>query len=210
MPIHKVVAAATGKSDAVADLVRRAMILVADQQFGDTTRAVRAAAITGVTPYGAVIVGMVAGGGQSIRFNRIDAVRRFILEVVASDYPEEAVISRVRGGDRIPGFEPLPLHQQGDARADALMDASRLVLEGDPEFDRLMRALELATELTGRSPGFVIPLLFLGHMLGMKGNELAIGMVGRALGWIAHAQEEMQQSPLRPKTAYVGDLPHLN
>lgn len=206
-PIHKTVALATGKSDAVADLVRRAMILVADQQFGDTTRAVRAAATTGITPYGAVIVGIVAGSGQSIRFNRIDAVRRFILEVVASDYPEEAVISRIRGGEKIPGFEPLLFHQNGDVRADTLLDASKEAFRGDAELDRIVRALDLATELTGRKPGFVIPLIFLGHMLGMKGNELAIGTVGRALGWIAHAQEEMQQSPSRPKTTYVGNLP---
>ena len=206
-PIHKVVAAATGKSDAVADLVRRAMILVADQQFGDTTRAVRAAAMTGVTPYGAVIVGIVAGGGQSIRFNRVDAVRRFIVEVVSSDRPEEAVISRVRTGEKIPGFEPLPNHQQGDVRADALMRANRQVFKGEPEFERLMRALDLTTELMGRAPGFIIPLIFLGYMLGMRGNELAIGIIGRALGWIAHAQEEMQQSSLRPKANYVGQLP---
>ncbi len=206
-PIHTTVANATGKSDAVADLVRRAMILVADQQFGDTTRAVRAAATTGITPYGAVIVGIVTGSGQSIRFNRIDAVRRFILEVVASNYPEEAVISRIRAGDKIPGFEPLPFHQKGDVRGDALLDASKRVFTGDSQLDRLVRALDLAAELTGRAPGFVIPLIFLGHMLGMKGNELAIGTVGRALGWIAHAQEEMQQSPSRPKTTYVGDLP---
>eukprot|EP00456_Euglypha_rotunda_P075867 TRINITY_DN7055_c0_g2_i2.p1 TRINITY_DN7055_c0_g2~~TRINITY_DN7055_c0_g2_i2.p1 ORF type:complete len:187 (-),score=14.25 TRINITY_DN7055_c0_g2_i2:168-728(-) len=184
------------------------MILVADQQFGDTTRAVRAAAITGVTPYGAVIVGMVAGGGQSIRFNRVDAVRRFIVEVASSNHPEEAVISRIRVGEKIPGFEPLPNHQQGDVRADALMRASRQVFKGAPEFERLMRALNLTTELTGRAPGFIIPLIFLGYMLGMRGNELAIGIVGRALGWIAHAQEEMQQSPLRPKASYVGQLPH--
>lgn len=206
-PIHTTVARATGKSDAVADLVRRAMILVADQQFGDTTRAVRAAATTGITPYGAVMVGLVAGSGQSIRFNRFDAVRRFILEAVSSDYPEEAVISRVRGDDKIPGFEPLLLHQNGDVRADTLLGASKQAFKGDAEMDRLVRALDLATELTGRKPGFVVPLIFLGHMLGIKGNELAIGTVGRALGWIAHAQEEMQQSPSRPKTTYVGNLP---
>ncbi|EIT70798.1 MULTISPECIES: citrate synthase [Hydrocarboniphaga] len=207
-PIHQVVASATTKSDAIADLVRRAMILVADQQFCDTTRAVRAAAITGVTAYGAVIVGMVAGGGQSIRFNRVDAVRRFIAEVASSNHPEEAVIGRIRLAEKIPGFEPLPNHQQGDARADALMSASKQVFKGEPEFERLMRALNLTTELTGRAPGVIIPLLFLGHMLGMRGNELAIGMIGRALGWIAHAQEEMRQSPRRsPQANYVGQLP---
>lgn len=207
-PIHAVVARATGSSEAVADLVRRAMILVADQEFGDTTRAVRAAARTGVTAYGAVMVGLVAGSGQSIRFNRIDTVRRFVLEVASSDHPEEAVISRIRGGEKIPGFEPLPRHQSGDVRADALIGASERAFDGDLEFERLKRALSVAAELTGRSPGFVIPLIFLGHKLGMKGNELAVGTVGRAVGWIAHAQEEMQQSPQRRKATYVGALPH--
>lgn len=206
-PIHVVVGRATGSSEAVADLVRRAMILVADQQFGDTTRAVRAAATTGVTAYGAVMVGLVAGSGQSIRFNRIDAVRRFILEILSSEHPEEAVISRIRGGERIPGFEPLTHHQAGDARADALMDASEFAFDGDPEFERLKRALFVAADLTGRDPGFVIPLIFLGHKLGMKGNELAVGTIGRAIGWIAHAQEEMQQSPMHQKATYVGALP---
>ncbi|MBO9708264.1 MAG: citrate synthase [Caulobacter sp.] len=206
-PIHQVVARATGSTDAVADLVRRAMILVADQQFGDTTRAVRAAAITGVTPYGIAIVGLVVGGGQLIRFNRIDTVRRFVLEVVTSAHPEEAVISRVRTGEKVPGFEPLTHHRKGDVRADALMRACERVFNGDPDFERLRRALTLASELTRRTPGFVIPLIFLGHRLGVPGNELAVATIGRAIGWIAHAQEEMQRSPARPKAAYVGALP---
>ncbi len=206
-PIHQFVARASGASNAVADLVRRAMILVADQQFADSTRAVRAAAVTGLTPYGIAIVGLVVGGGQSIRFNRIDAVRRFMLEIVSSAYPEEAVISRVRTGEKIPGFEPLPHHQERDVRAEALLQACAGVFDGDPEFERLHRALTLASELTTRTPGFVIPLLFLGHKLGVPGNELAVATIGRTIGWIAHAQEEMQRSPSRPKAAYVGALP---
>lgn len=206
-PIHQVVAHATGSSDAMADLVRRAMILVADQQFADTTRAVRAGAITGVTPYGIAIIGLVVGGGQSIRFNRIDVVRRFILEIVSSAYGEEAVVSRVRTGEKIPGFEPLPNHQERDIRADALLRACERVFDGDTEFERLQRALDLARKLTGRTPGFLIPLLFLGHKLGIPGNELAVATIGRAIGWIAHAHEEMQRSPPRPKAAYVGALP---
>lgn len=206
-PLHLAVARATGQSAEIADLVRRAMILVADQQFGDTTRAVRAAATTGITPYGVVIVGIIANNGPSIRFNRVDAVRRFILEVVTSDYPEEAVISRVRAGEKIPGFETLLFHETGDSRVDALLNASKRVFAGSPELERLTRALDLATDLTNREPSFVVPLVFLGHMLGMRGNELAIATIGRSLGWIAHAHEQMQQSPVRLPAAYIGDLP---
>lgn len=50
--------------------------------------------------------------------------------------------------------------------------------------------------------------MFLGKILGLKGEELAVSTVGRMVGWIAHAMEQYQDNELfRPRAAYVGRLP---
>lgn len=209
-PLHTVIARAAGVSEAVADLIRRAMVLIADHELNDTTRTVRAAARTGITPYGAVVVGMVASAGQNFRVNRTDAARRLLIEVIRSDNPEKAIIDRYRAGERIPGFVSGIHHPRRDERCDDLMSASRQAFADDPEFARLDRAVALATELTGQPPGVLIPLLFLGHKLSPLGDEMSAPLIARAAGWIAHALEVMEHdSSSRSPVAYKGPLPEM-
>lgn len=207
-PIHKVIARGAGVSDAVADLTRRAMILIADHELNDTTRTVRAAARTGITPYGAVVVGMVASAGQNFRVNRTDAARRLLAEVIRSDDPEEAIVGRYRAGERIPGFISGIHHPRRDERCEDLMAASREAFSDDPEFARLDRAVTLAMELTGQPPGILIPLIFLGHKLSPRGDDMSAPLIARAAGWIAHALEVMEHdTSSRSRVAYKGPLP---
>ncbi len=56
-----------------------------------------------------------------------------------------------------------------------------------------------------------IPAIFVGHFLGMRGEELAITSVGRIAGWLAHAMAQFHGSELiRPRSAYIGQLPKMN
>ncbi|MDK2748712.1 MAG: hypothetical protein KYX67_15450 [Brevundimonas sp.] len=50
--------------------------------------------------------------------------------------------------------------------------------------------------------------MFLGQKLGLEGNEIGIGTIGRAIGWIAHAQEQQMIAGVeRPRATYTGPLP---
>lgn len=54
----------------------------------------------------------------------------------------------------------------------------------------------------------IFPAIFVGHFLGMKGEELGISLVGRIVGAIAHAKEQFHGSELvRPRSTYNGILP---
>lgn len=206
-PLHRFIATSRSASDAVADLIRRALILAADHEFDPTTHAVRSAA-TGVTPYSAVLVGMLAGRGQKLRVKRTETMRRLLREITFSDQPEEVVVRLFRTGETIPAFDRYDIHDTGDPRAEALLSAFEQTFAGDPEFDRLTRAIEVAVELTGMRPSFILPIMFLGQKLGLQGNEIGIGTIGRAIGWIAHAQEQQMIAGVeRPRATYTGPLP---
>lgn len=206
-PIHAFVASSRGAPDGVADVIRQALILAADHEFDPTTHAVRSAA-TGVSPYSAVMVGMIAGRGQKLRVRRTETMRRLLKEITTSPKPEDVVVGVFRSGETIPAFDRYDIHDTGDPRAEALIDAFTHTFAGDPDLDRLMRAISVATELTGMRPSFILPIMFLGQKLGLEGNEIGIGTIGRAIGWIAHAQEQQMIAGVeRPRATYVGPLP---
>ncbi|WP_292227356.1 citrate/2-methylcitrate synthase [Brevundimonas sp.] len=206
-PLHTFIAKARSASDDVADVIRRALILAADHEFDPTTNAVRSAA-TGVTPYSAVLVGLLAGRGQKLRVKRTETMRRLLREITASPRPEDVVVSVFKAGETIPAFDRYDIHDTGDPRAEALLSAFHKAFGSDPEFERLTRAIDVAVELTGMRPSFILPILFLGQKLGLDGHEIGIGTIGRAIGWIAHAQEQqMLPGVERPRATYTGPLP---
>ena len=206
-PLHSFIASARGASDDVADLVRQALILAADHEFDPTTYAVRSAA-TGVTPYSAILVGLLAGRGQKLRVKRTETMRRLLREITASDRPEAVVVGVFKAGETIPAFDRYDIHDTGDPRAEALLSAFERTFADDAEFTRLSRAINVAVELTGMRPSFILPIMFLGQKLGLEGNEIGIGTIGRAIGWIAHAQEQQIVAGVeRPRATYTGPLP---
>lgn len=208
-PLHQAIADYLHADVIFSDLIRRSLILIADHEFAATTHAVRAAASTGLTPYAAVLVGLVAATGQKAKIQRYEAVRRLVLEILNAADPSQPVISRFRAGEELAGFESLPMHTGGDRRAQALLSACRASLGQDVLFQRLEAAVGVVNDLTSREPGVIVLLAFLGHRLGLAGNELALGTIGRAIGWIAHAQEAMIEPGVgrAARASYDGPLP---
>lgn len=204
-PVHESLARGLRAPPGYDDLIRRCLVLAADHELDPTTYAVRAAANTGVTPYGAATAGLVAGRGRRLYQGRAELVSRFLEEVLTGD-PREAVLSRFRVGEPLPGFGAY-LYADKDPRAQALIAA---LARHAPEaaFARLRQVLDLIEELTGAGPDFIVPCSFLGKTLGLKGEELLVSTVGRMVGWIAHASEQYHDQDLfRPRAAYAGPLP---
>lgn len=207
-PVHRVVARSALHDGRYDDLVRRTLVLAADHELDPTTFAVRAAANTGITPYGAVLVGLVTGRGQRVRHTRALTTYRFVRELLASADPSREVVRLVRAGEALPGFASAELHSAHDPRAMALIEAMRTQLADDGDFVRLNEAIATAAELRQVSPEFIIPVVFLAHKLGYADEPLSFLLPGRAVGWLAHAQEQyVSASFLRPRAAYTGILP---
>jgi len=116
------------------------------------------------------------------------------------------VIQRLRHGELLPGFTRGG--EAADPRGAALMAALQNCLGDDAEFNRLREAEAMVREAAGGVMDFILPATYVGHRLGLQGNELGVVAVGRILGWIAHAMEQLHSNaPFRPHATYVGQLP---
>jgi citrate synthase len=214
-PVHLVLARLWNAPPGYDDLIRRVLVLLADHELTPDTYAVRAVANAGCTPHQAVLAGIVANSGYRLTAGRVTAVRRLIDEIVVSDEPERPLIDRYRDGEVLPGFEGGPVesvsdggHAGRDARAEALLRALGGQFGDDPEVRRLLRAVEVARDDMGAEPNIRLPYAFLERKLGVRQGDASLKVLGRTVGWIAHAFEQMASGDLiRPRTAYAGPLP---
>jgi citrate synthase len=206
-PVHEFIAESLGAPKGFEDIIRRLLIVCADHEFDPTTYAVRATANAGVTPYYAVVTGIIASRGQRLQSGRIEAAARLLEEIISTQDPRDSIVARFRNGEQLVGFS-LPGHDKKDPRAAILMDALKKRFGDDIELKRLHRAADTAAEISGALMDFILPAIFVGRKLGLKGQELAVGSLGRIAGWIAHASEQYHgHSMIRPRARYTGPLP---
>jgi len=185
------------------DLIRRALVLLADHELNASTFTVRCAASTGLNLYDSIIAGLVAlkgpqHGGAGLLASQL--VRALIDRDVAPMIRE-----RVALGERFAGFGH-GIYKRGDPRAISLLEA--LTRAGAPrKFTR--EVPERIAEATGEFVNIDYALAVLVHSLRLPaGSELALFAMARAVGWIAHACEQLQHGRLiRPRARYVGPSP---
>lgn len=197
------------------DLARRLLILAADHGFEQGTVAVRVVAGAGVTPWRAVATGLAVTTGRLSKFGPSEAMRRLMAEILHGEAAEAPVLSRIRSGEPLPGFDS-PQYPAGDPRARALFDYCLRELGDDAGFRRLQRALELAWDAQGARPSFALMSTFVEEKLGLasRRGDMALSsseapfLVGRAVGWIAHAIEQYGDGEApRREADYRGRLP---
>jgi citrate synthase len=205
-PLHLYVAKALKAPSGFEETIRQLLVLVADHEFDPITYAVRATANVGVTPYQAVITGLIASQGQRFQAERSAPAMRFLEEILGSKDGRAVVVRRLRSGEALPGFGGDSSHP--DPRTGAIMQSIEQVLHGDPALRRLQEAQRTALEASSASMDFIMPALFIGHRLGLRGDELSLSGLGRIVGWIAHAMEQFHGHEfIRPHATYVGPLP---
>jgi citrate synthase len=205
-PLHTFLARQLKAPAGFDEIIRALLVLSADHEFDPITFAVRAVANVGVTPYQAVITGVIASQGQRFQAERYGSCSQLLHEILTDKDGSAAIVKRLRNGQPLPGFSaPRALH---DARTSAMMATLRNVLGRDRELSRLLAAENTARDASGVTMDFILAALFVGHRLGLIGEELAITGLGRIVGWIAHAMEQYHRNALvRPHAAYVGPLP---
>jgi citrate synthase len=205
-PIHETFGQALSLSPENTDLVRRLLILSADNGLDSATFAVRAVASTGVSPWRSILTGLAVKSGQRSRRNQYGGLRQFVAEIMAAKMASEPVMRRVQEGEAIPGFQP-PEASRADARVRILSDRLRATLSADKDFQRFEAAARAVHEIQGLEPTFSYLAGFAWWKVGLR-SDIAPFLLGRSAGWVAHAIEQYQGGEReRVELHYRGPLP---
>jgi citrate synthase len=181
------------------DLIRRALVLMADNELNASTFAARVAISTGASLAAGVLAGFTTltgplHGGAAQQFAQL------ITQANASS-PAQAVRDWLASNRTLPAFGH-PLYRDGDPRAQALI---KLLPRMEPHAALAVAAEQQAGEL----PNADYALSLLTAACGLpKDAPFVLFAVGRCVGWLAHALEQVQANRLiRPRARYTGPAP---
>jgi citrate synthase len=198
-PIHARLARAWGNDAAGAELIRKALVLLADHELNASTFAVRVTASTRASLAACVMAGLAALSGplHGGMTRRVLALMR----EAESQGIAQAVAARLAAGSPLPGFGH-PLYPDGDPRAGPLLDAFEA-----PAAYALAR--ETIVALTGQEPNIDFALTAMAAAFGWDDEvPFQLFAAARCTGWIAHALEQNETGRLiRPRARYVGPPP---
>jgi citrate synthase len=181
-------------------VLEAALVLCADHELNVSAFTARCVASSGATPYDVVSAGLGALSGH--RHGGHCAKVEALLAEAQTSSPREAVLRRMREGLEVPGFAHV-LYPEGDPRG-------RCLLEMVGQLPDVSAALvQEVFELLQVRPNIDFALVALCHSLGRPpGSALALFALGRTVGWIAHALEQVATGQLiRPRARYTGHLP---
>jgi citrate synthase len=139
-------------------------------------------------------------GGET---ERAEGLLRELLE---GDDPMTVMAGRLARGERLPGFGQ-PLYPDGDPRAAAILAA--LARSAPDSYPPIETAVAAGFRLVGRHPNADFALAATATILRLpRGGALSLFIVGRTVGWIAHAIEQYEGGVMiRPRARYLGPRP---
>jgi len=183
----------------VAQLLRTAMVLLADHELTSSAFVARIAASTGASLPACLLAGLTTLSGplHGDASGRVQALFQDVLRL-----GDNAVIEHhLAAGLSMPGFGH-HIYPDGDPRAAALL------ARFDPP-DEIARFIEKVSHSTGMKPNIDIALaaLVARHRLP---HDAAFGLfvISRSVGLLAHSMEQLAEPQvIRPRGRYVGPLP---
>ena len=180
------------------DLIRRALVLLADHELNPSAFAARISASTGASLAACLLAGLGAlsgprHGGMSERVESfLEAAQRRGAAGALARWPQAS---------QPPGFGH-PLYPDGDPRAAALLAAFEAPAQ-------LREAAGAIGAETGLRPNVDFALAALRRTLALPPEApFALFAAARSAGWVAHAMEQAQSGrQIRPRARYVGPPP---
>ena len=204
-PIHDHIAWSLKLDEDKAGLIRCLLVLAADHGFEPAACAVRAVASTGVTPWRAVMTGLLVALGRRSGFGRFETLRLFLSELCQGD-PQGSVARRLRDGEAVPGFGSR-LYPHGDPRAKALLTHCIETFGDDKQLKHLAAASAVMLDAKGLQPDFALACMMVRQLLDLSITD-SLFLIGRTVGWLAHAMEQYAAGELEHLDGlYLGPLP---
>ena len=204
LPVHEQLAAAWRVPADRVPVLRAVLVLSADHEFNASAFAARVVASTGANLYGATMAGLAALNGP----RHGGATRRVaaMFDDLKGTTDLDADLGRMlRDRVYIPGFGH-PLYPDGDIRAATLMAMLRETMPNSPELAFAERLAAAVERLIDRKPNVDFANVAVERVLGLpKDSALALFLLGRTVGWIAHSLEQAAHGALiRPRARYTG------
>jgi citrate synthase len=196
-PLHMRLASRWNRPGA-ADILRRAMVLLADHELNASTFAARVTVSTGASLWAGALAGLatLSGPRHGLASREIVALVQDIPQV--SEAAEEGLRDWLGEGRHVPGMGH-QLYPYGDPRCRALLAS----FEPTANF----RTYRVAAEaLTGDLPNIDFALAALIDRFDLPSDAgLTLFALGRAVGWLAHMMEQIASGEaIRPRARYVG------
>lgn len=180
-----------------AHLIRRALVLSADNEMNAAVLATRAAADGGAAPAAAAMAGLLTLSGSEMMAELTRASDWII--AVRRQATDAARRAHAAGG--LAGFGSAE-YPAGDPRAAALLAAADLPND-------LARAVSEGEAATGRPANFSLALAVIARCLELPRDSAGdLLLLGRLAGLLGHALDQMTNgSPIRARLRYVGPEP---
>ncbi|KUM23328.1 citrate synthase [Mesorhizobium loti] len=197
-PVHERLARAWSVDAAGADLIRKALVLLADHELNASTFAARVAASTGAPIAACLLAGLATLTGP--RHGGAGAAAIALVEDSERLGPDEAIARWLAHDRPLPGFGH-QLYPEGDPRAEALLP--------DVEIDDgLLHLRDAVVAATGMHPNVDFALAALTRSLHLPADApFRLFALGRSVGWTAHAVEQVTSNrPIRPRARYDGPV----
>jgi citrate synthase len=193
--LHTRLAAAWHRPRA-ADVLRRALVLMADHELNASTFAARVTASTGASLAACLLTGLSTLTGP-LHGGAAAAVQALMRSVTALG--SEAAVREWLAHDRPLAAFGHPLYPAGDARCTALLE----VIELPPAFASLRTTGE---KLLGEAANIDFALAAMATVHKLPADApLMLFALARAVGWTAHALEQQATGQLiRPRARYTG------
>ncbi|CAG2142530.1 hypothetical protein LMG31506_02694 [Cupriavidus yeoncheonensis] len=198
-PLHIRLAQGWGQPAPVAELLRTAMVLLADHELTSSAFAARIAASTGASLPACLLSGLTTLSGP-LHGDASGRVKALFSELERQG-EDEVIAHHLSTGLPLAGFGH-HLYPEGDPRAKALLN----LFEPPPV---IARFIEKATRLTGLQPNIDVALAALVTHYGLP-EDAAFGMfaTARSVGLLAHSLEQLTVGQvIRPRGRYVGVAP---
>lgn len=196
LPLHERLSRGWGQGADEAELIRRAMVLVADHEITSSAFSSRITASTGASLPACLLTGLATFSGplHGDASGRVRALFDDIQRLGA----EAVVAHHLRSAIPIPGFGH-HLYPDGDPRAAALLAH----LSPPPE---VALFVDKVVALTGLLPNIDVALAALSAQCRLPGDA-AFGLfaTARSVGLLAHSMEQLRVGMvIRPRGRYTG------
>ncbi|WP_070310847.1 citrate synthase family protein [Janthinobacterium sp. HH107] len=205
LPLHLQLAQAWQADAERTELLRAALVLLADHELNASTFAVRCVASTGASLPAALMAGLGAlsgdkhGGGSA-------AARRMLTQALAAPDARAAISQYYKTiAPEFAGFGH-PLYPDGDPRAAYLLGSLSELSPGYPHLAAILAVCTSAGQLLDARPNADLALAAVELAFGWpEGAGMVVFALARSAGWIAHAAEQASSAALiRPRARYVG------